>query len=246
MKVLILLLVTTLLSHAQTSQPAEDNALHIYLLIGQSNMSGRAAYSEEDAQVINRCFLLNKEDAWEPAQVPLNRHSSIRKQAFQGMNPGYGFAQVMLEAQPEVQLGLVVNARGGTNIASWQKGTEYFKEAVRRTKAAIEAGGTLKGILWHQGEADSRNKNYQADLTQLIADFRAAFERPELPVVVGEIRGGHVKEAIAAIPAAVPHTACASSAGFTLRDRAHYDNQSQKLLGQRFGQQMLSLIKETK
>ena len=69
---------------------------HVYLLIGQSNMAGRAPFTKDEAGEIPRCFLLNAQDRWEPAKNPLNRYSTIRKGlGMQKMNPGYGFAKAM-------------------------------------------------------------------------------------------------------------------------------------------------------
>ena len=70
------LLVTSL--QAADTLPTKDK-LHIYLLIGQSNMAGRAKLEEGDDKPIARCFLLNGEDKWEKATNPLNRYSTIRK-----------------------------------------------------------------------------------------------------------------------------------------------------------------------
>lgn len=145
--------------YAQDKTPAAYDGpkekLHIYLLIGQSNMAGRAPFTTEESGAIKRCYLLNGEDKWEPARNPLNRYSTIRKElAMQKMNPGYSFSKAMLEKDEEISLGLVVNARGGTKIEEWAKGTQYYSEALRRAKAAQKTG-TLKGILWHQGESNS-------------------------------------------------------------------------------------------
>ena len=82
-------------SSAQELKPYEGpkEKLHIYLLIGQSNMAGRAKFSEEEAKVVDRCFLLNKENKWESAKNPFNRYSTIRKGLnMQRMNRGYRFS----------------------------------------------------------------------------------------------------------------------------------------------------------
>lgn len=94
--------------------------LHIYLLIGQSNMAGRAPFTTEEGKVIKRCYLLNDKGVWEPAKNPLNIYSTIRKQAgMQKMNPGYMFAKTMLDKDKDISIGLVVNAKGGTKIEPW-------------------------------------------------------------------------------------------------------------------------------
>ena len=44
--------------------------LHIYLLIGQSNMAGRAPFIKDESGVVQRAYLLNGEDEWELAKNP--------------------------------------------------------------------------------------------------------------------------------------------------------------------------------
>ncbi|NQV41652.1 MAG: hypothetical protein HQ506_04780, partial [Candidatus Marinimicrobia bacterium] len=56
-----------------------DQNLHIYLLIGQSNMAGRAPFTEEESKPMERCFLLDSLGHWQPASNPLNLYSTIRK-----------------------------------------------------------------------------------------------------------------------------------------------------------------------
>lgn len=229
--------------------PKED--LHVYLLIGQSNMAGRAEIPEDMTGVIDRCYLLNDKNEWVPAKNPMNLYSSVRKrEELQKLGPGYSFAKAMLEANPDISLGLVVNARGGTKIKAWQRETEYYMEAQKRTKAAMEQG-TLKGILWHQGEGNSRRpKTYLGHLTTLIESHREDFEIEDLPFVAGQIRSDErsmpINAEIAKLPQAVPHTAVASSEGLTMFDGTHFDTVSQIELGKRYAKQMLDLQAEKK
>ena len=140
--------------HAQDKGPqaygGPKNALHIYLLIGQSNMAGRAPFSKDEAAVLPRCYLLDGKDTWEQARNPLNRYSTIRKGlGMQKMNPGYTFAKTLTAKDEAISIGLIVNAKGGSSIKQWTQESKFYKEAVRRTKIAQKTG-QLKGILWHQ------------------------------------------------------------------------------------------------
>mgnify|MGYP001427190629 CR=1 FL=1 len=88
-------------------------------------------------------------------------------------------------------VGLIVNARGGSSIRSWVKNAKqsggYYDEAIRRAKEAMKYG-TLKAIIWHQGEADCSNPEaYKQKLISLVKDLREDLNMPELPVVVGQI-----------------------------------------------------------
>lgn len=53
--------------------------LHIYLLIGQSNMAGRAPITDAEKDIPPRTLLLNAENRWDNASHPFNQHSTIRK-----------------------------------------------------------------------------------------------------------------------------------------------------------------------
>ena len=241
MKKLCIALGLGLLATAFADEPpAKKEDLHVYLLIGQSNMAGRAPFTEEEAKPIKNVFLLNGEDKWEPAKNPLNIYSTIRKGlGMQKLNPGYSFAHAMLGGDKEVSLGLVVNAKGGTRIEQWGKGTKFYAEAVRRAKEA-QKSGTLTGILWHQGESNAGNpEGYLEKLAALVADLRKDLAAPDLPFVAGQVRDvPAINEQIARLPETVPMTAFVSSEGLTATDRWHFDAASQKLLGERYAEKM--------
>lgn len=85
-------------------------------------------------------------------------------------------------------------------------GTTLFQRAVVRTNMAIErSGGILRGILWHQGEADGDNPtcaaNYSRNLqllaqelrTQIVPDSRGSMARgdaSDVPFIVGTLSRG--------------------------------------------------------
>lgn len=222
--------------------------LHVYLLIGQSNMAGRAEVTEDIAGVIDRCYLLNDKNEWVPAKNPLNLYSTIRKgEGMQKLGPGYSFALKMLEANPDISLGLVVNARGGSAIHQWQRDANYYLQATERTQAAIKTG-TLKGILWHQGESDTkRQETYLDSLKALISNLRNDLGEKNLPFVAGQISNTpqmQMNDVIASLPEHVQHTAYASSKDLKTYDRWHFDTKSQITLGQRYAEAMLKLHAE--
>lgn len=214
--------------------------LHVYLLIGQSNMAGRAPFTPEESGAIGRCYLLNGDDLWEPAKNPFNRYSTIRKGlGMQKMNPGYGFARTMLARNKDIAIGLVVNAKGGTSIRQWAKGSQFYKEALRRTELARKTG-TLKGILWHQGETDATDEHYLEKMKLLIGDLRKDLSEPELPFIAGQINNVPlINNQIGELPQSVPFTGYASADGLKAMDRWHFNAESMKLLGQRYAEAVL-------
>jgi hypothetical protein len=249
----LILILATMFLHCgcqkSQSQTAKEK-LHVYLLIGQSNMAGRAPFTEEESAIIPECFLLNAEDKWQPATNPLNRYSSVRKSlSMQKMNPGYTFSQTMLTEEAGISLGLVVNAKGGTKIEQWSKGTEFYNEALRRVRIA-QSTGTVKGILWHQGESNSKNPDgYLDQLKTLIENIRTDLGMEDLPFVAGQVfynpetkpNTRKINEQIAQLPDALRLTGCVSIEDLTTADHTHFDSKSMRRLGQRYAREMLKL-----
>lgn len=166
-------------------QAAAQKDLDVFLLIGQSNMSGRGVMIASDTLApIAGTWLFKDSLTWEPARNPLNRYSTLEAgSAANQVGPGFGFATEIRRLLPGTEIGLVVNARGGSSIVSWAKGTQYYKDALTRARQGAKAG-KLKGILWHQGETDKTDAAYLDKLVGLMESLRKD---------IGEAlcRGGH-------------------------------------------------------
>lgn len=235
---------------------------HLFLLVGQSNMAGRAKIEAEDEGPIEGVELWNIGDKqWEPAEVPFNRYSPHRKDiSMQRLNPGPTFAKAWRKSNPEVKIGIVCAVRGGTRIQQWEKGLtkpwSLYDSALAATRAALaddDAGkvrNRLVGILWHQGEGNSKNAAaYPDQLKALVAQWREDLESPELPFVFGQVGQWNPDYAafnamIVKQPAEIPHTACVTTEGLTAFDSAHFDSKSQRELGKRYAKAMLRLVDE--
>lgn len=123
--IFLFLLVTTLVA----SQASAHKRL--FILLGQSNMSGRAPVEDADMAACQMVKLLNIDGHFEVARNPLNRFSNIRKDiAMQKLGPGYTFAETLSE-QLQDTIFLVVNARGGTALERFMK-NEYWPDIMRK------------------------------------------------------------------------------------------------------------------
>lgn len=237
----------------------------VFLLIGQSNMAGRAYMTEGDDEVIDgKVFLLDDDGQVVPARNPLNRYSSIRKDlSMQGICPGLGFSK-KLAAKTGRKILLVVNARGGTTMAQWAKGEEgegYYEEAVRRARQAMRYG-TLKAILWHQGCGDVyRTDVYMERLSAFVSELRSDLGT-DAPFIAGELGRwrGHVAAfngMLHTISDHIPGSGWVSSEGCLpiatkasngepdLRN-AHFDRNSQIILGERYADAVLGICYDEK
>ena len=226
---------------------AEPTGLDLFLLIGQSNMAGRGVPEPADKQPIDQVWSLGKSDEWGPAVDPLH----FDKPDIAGVGIGRSFAKTLLTAAPAKKIGLIPSAFGGTSLEQWTPGGELYSNAVRRTKIALRSG-QLRGILWHQGEADSSKESlassYRERWTSFIESLRKDLGQGETPVVLGEL--GHflytrpdnpspfakqVNEQLAMIPVSVARTVFVPSDGLVHKgDVVHFDTASLREFGRRY------------
>ena len=223
----------------------------VYLLIGQSNMAGRGYLTDEDKkEVVDGVFLLGPEDTPVPATHPFNQYSTIRKHiGMQQMGPGYSFAKVMKQHSKRPIL-LVYNAKGGTTIAEWGEGTEFFNEAVRRTLEAKKFG-KLKGIVWHQGCGDSGSRvdTYMESLKAMVSALRRDLKASKVPFIAGELpywrpTSENFNKMIRTISDNIPNSAWVSAEGCGMRAEPkdpHFSREGQIILGERYAEKMLQM-----
>ncbi|WP_295768832.1 sialate O-acetylesterase [uncultured Mucilaginibacter sp.] len=231
----------------------QSKPLEIYLLMGQSNMAGRGVVNGTLAQEHNDSVLvLNKDGDWVVAHHPLH----YDKPSMAGAGPGLMFGIEMKKAYPGVTIGLVPCAVGGTSIEKWMPGaydevtkTHPYDDAVARIEAAMKQG-TIKGVIWHQGEANSSPQSvgtYLAQLSELIGRIRKLVKNPELPFVAGKLGLFNNKfydfnMEIVKLPQVVSNTAVVLSDGLDHKgDGLHFSGPSADELGRRYAEKMLEL-----
>lgn len=223
---------------ADAPSPAAPQGMRLFLLIGQSNMAGRGAIEPADRVPHPRVFMLTREQTWTPAVDPVH----FDKPDLAGVGLASTFARVLAEAEPEAVIGLVPAAFGGTSLDEWHPGGELYTNAVARARLAMQRG-TLAGILWHQGEADSapeKAATYADRFVAFITRLRADLGAPDVPVIVGELgryRPQHavLNEVLARLPARVPRCAFVPSDGLVDKgDNLHFDSASLHEFGRRY------------
>ncbi len=227
---------------------------HLYLLIGQSNMAGRGVIEVPAPSAHPRVLKFTHENKWAPGTDPLHFDKPIA-----GVCLGTSFAAVMAEANPDITIGLIPCAVGGTPLSRWEKGGDLYQQAVERAQAAMQAG-TLKGILWHQGESESgseeRSRTYAARLSKMVGELRQELDAPQVPFVAGELgqfrrqesQDGKptfwklVNEQINSLPQTLPHSGSVSSEGLDHKgDHVHFDTAALREFGLRYAARMKEL-----
>jgi len=237
--------------------PPKEN-FHLFLLVGQSNMAGRGEVAAQDTTPHSRLLMLDKAGKWVPAIDPMHFDKSAA-----GVGLGKTFGQIVANANPNLTIGVIPCAVGGSPIDAWKPGEFYaptkshpWDDSMERAAIALKSG-KLAGILWHQGESDSNrnlSEEYEAKLHDLIKRFREKLQTPNVPFIVGQMGKfadapwDEFHEKVDAVhqslPAKVSNTAFVISAGLQHKgDKVHFDAASYRELGRRYEEafQKLSL-----
>ncbi|QOV88522.1 sialate O-acetylesterase [Humisphaera borealis] len=238
------LLIVASAGAAEFKPPAKAK-FKLFLLVGQSNMAGRGTVEDQDKKPHPRVVTLNKEGKWVPAVDPIH----FDKPTMTGVGLGTTFGKVVAEANPDDIIGLIPCAFGGTSIAQWSpdKPDGLYADAIKRAGVAMK-DGTLAGILWHQGEADSKKTDtYAASVGKLFAAFRKDLHSPDVPVVVGllgEFFAGKdaINTVLSDLPKSIPHLAVADSKGLEHKgDKVHFNAAAYREFGKRYAAQWMKL-----
>ncbi|MBO9620302.1 MAG: sialate O-acetylesterase [Niabella sp.] len=251
----LLLLSCGMQKVTQNAIPKDKDDFHIFILMGQSNMSGYGTLQNDDSLPVPHVFKLptiyTGPLRWEPAAHPL--HNRLQSDRF-GL--GLPFAKAYLSHHKNVTVGLLPLAFGGAGIDQLKKGTPVYDDFLKKL-AVAQKSGVIKGLLWHQGESDTVDEekadSYAQKLFQLIQDVRKDVGNPELPVVVGNLaefygtskehnqpdrvaRINKVRQALRSVPLKIPNTAFVETTGCTSIDQhyVHFDRSSYIVLGKRY------------
>ena len=154
--------------------------IHSFLLVGQSNMAGRGIISEVEPLDQRRIRLL-RNGLWRAAFVPYHWDTDTA-----GIGLAESFADAYKMDNPDVQVGIIAAADGGTCLNQWMPGEPLFESAVFQAKYAMRES-QIKAILWHQGEGDCSNERYplyEEKCTLILNAMRDTLGL-DVPVIVG-------------------------------------------------------------
>jgi hypothetical protein len=170
--------------------------MEIVLAMGQSQMGGRADYSEEGTNPIPNVWLLNSGNFVELATNPMNRYASISKDpSIEALSPAFAFVNSVEQALKR-PLGIMLNAQGGSSITTWyQPGTPNYDASMIRIREMAKYGNVV-GIIWHQGSADNSAgqadnfASYKSRFKTMVDNFRRELNLPRLLFICGELTDG--------------------------------------------------------
>jgi hypothetical protein len=277
MKLACFLLPAFLAVAVTTSISAQDPdpTFYVFLCFGQSNMEGSAGIEQQDKTVDERFKVLaavdfpalgRKKGNWYPAVPPLCRGSS-------GLCPADYFGRTLVANLPKnIRVGVANVSVAGCRIelfdkANYEKvassappwmtniikayGGNPYERLVEIGKLA-KKDGVIKGILLHQGESNTNDKQWPAKVKVVYDNLMKDLDlKPEaVPLLAGEVVNADQKGVcasmnaiIADLPKTIPNSHVISSAGCEARsDHLHFSAAGYRELGRRYGEKMLSLL----
>ena len=261
---------STTASAVEDGVPEElQGRLSLFILAGQSNMAGRGPVSESDRNGNSRVFVFGNDYRWriavEPIDDPHNQVDEVSLDPDAGPGPGLAFATFLVERHPDVAIGLIPCAKGGSTIYEWRRSLSedtLYGSCLKRVRAASTMGH-VAGLLFFQGEADAMDPELYQETVLLPDEWGGRFETlvnnwrddlgwPELPVVFAQI-GTHAAPDIFVNWAVVqeqqglvqlPLCEMITTDDLALADIVHFTLESYQMIGRRFAKAYLSLIQE--
>jgi alpha-L-fucosidase 2 len=270
------LLLSALLIFGGGNVFAQDTNFWIFVCFGQSNMEGFPGIEEQDKSGVDERFqvfaavnfpkLDRKKGNWYPAIPPLCRPST-------GLCPADYFGRTLVSnLPPNIKVGVInVSVAGcklelfepqsyqsySSNAVSWMKniiktydGNPY--QYLVDTAKLAQKDGVIKGILLHQGESNTNDKEWPGKVKtiydSLLKDLN--LKAAETPLLAGEVVNADqngacaaMNQIIAELPKVIPTAHIISSQGCEARrDHLHFTPAGYRELGKRYGEEMLSLL----
>lgn len=271
---LAVMLVTTLHSFAQKQKP--DPKFFIYLCFGQSNMEAGARPQKQDSVPVDKRFqmlaavdnpkLNRTKGNWYVAEPPINRPEN-------NMGPVDWFGRTMVANLPEeYRVGVINVSVAGAKIELWDKDhyknyldsaanwmqnicKQYdgnpYQRLVDMARIAQQYG-IIKGILIHQGESNSTDKEWpkkvKAIYGNLMKDLHLKPKR--VPLLAGELKSKEEHGVCYAfnttilpnLKKEIPNSYVVSSKGVKgTPDQFHFNTTGMRELGRRYAVKMLEL-----
>jgi hypothetical protein len=256
---------------------APDKNFYVFLCFGQSNMEGFPGVQQQDKTNVDSRFEVlasvdfpnmdRKKGEWYTAVPPLCRPGC-------GLCPVDYFGRTLVANLPKnIRVGVVVVAVAGCKIElfektnyqayaatapSWMKNIiktydgDPYQYLVDMGKLA-QKDGVIKGILLHQGESNTGDKEWPNKVKGIYDDLIKDLNlNPQnVPLLAGEVVNADQHGACASmnkiideLPETIPNSYVISSAGCAGRppDQLHFAPAGYRELGKRYAETMLPLL----
>jgi hypothetical protein len=268
-------LVTSSIAVGSPQTSGSDPNFHVYLAFGQSNMEGYPGIEPQDKTGVDKRFQMlaavdfaspgRSKGEWYNAVPPLCRAST-------GLCPADYFGRTMVSRMPErFTIGVVNVSVAGCKIELFDKdnyqayaatapawminiikeyGGNPYQHLVDMARLA-QKKGVIKGILLHQGESNTNDKDWPSKVAKIYKDLIGdlSLNAGNVPLLAGETvhadqqgATSSVNTIIGELPKVLPNSYVISSKGCECRsDHLHFTPAGYRELGKRYAEKMLEL-----
>jgi hypothetical protein len=255
---------------ATTGVPTEyQGKLKLFILAGQSNMSGRGAVPAALKHTNPRVYVFGNDYLWKLAEEPVDsavgQVDMVSEDRDAGMSPGLSFAETLLASKPEWVIGLIPCAKSSSSLRDWQQNDDpksLYGSCLKRMQQAMQKGSPA-GILFYQGEIDAGDpaiysqKNilpsdhWAGEFGQWVKAWRSDLGSPDLPVVFAQLATNRdprsfinwkvIKEQQVSVD--LPNVRMIKTDDLKLGDAVHLSVEGYLEVGRRFAEAYLEIIK---
>ena len=242
----------------------------VFLLMGQSNACGT-----DDVQDPNS-YLTQHPNVRKYVQSTSNENEKFTQtlvpfcQQWQGENVNgkaslmNSFLQKMVQQFPQQKFDVLNCSIPGSSIRSYEKGkavnmnfygndfqtgdSNIYEHCVRRTQEVLKkGGGTLAGVLFHQGETDNSASYWKPAVVEVVRNFRQDLNS-DVPFIFGQIipipENENHNQIVSSLEDTSKGIGVVSSQGLSYQpDKLHFDEQGSLELGVRYADEMLKFLK---
>lgn len=238
----------------------------LWVIAGQSNSAGYGRGPVYDPPELGLHLFRNTE-TWNLAFHPMNdstdtAHSVNRETANPAHSPYLHFAR-LLKQQLGYPIGLIQTALGGSALREWNPTENEDAELYHNMLHCIErVGGTVKGVLWYQGESDcdpTLAGTYAERFEATVEAWRARLKQPDLDILTVQLnrfypqiaeplsdaqqRGWSiVREAQRQAAHTLSHVAVVPALDLPLSDLIHTSPSGNMQLGERMANAALGMV----
>jgi hypothetical protein len=242
-----------------------EPAPKIYLLMGQSNISGRGDLAQLSSRAENPAIRLYGNDgvlrtAVEPLDLSTGQNDIVSADNLAAVGPGLSFAQTMHANYNDAFIILVPCAKGGASLKQWMPDASrntLYGSCLARAKEVLSKG-KLSGVIWYQGETDAGSLEethlWSQRMVTLVTQLRHDLKAPKLPWVIVGLADyptaskkpypgwSDMQLAQAGLPKRIKYISHVSAAGLTTNaDTLHLDTAAQLKLGPKLAMAMAKL-----
>jgi sialate O-acetylesterase len=233
----------------------------VWLIAGQSNATGYGREAINEALQLG-VHMYRTNGQWSLATHPLGDTTSTNYPALLGVrnsghSPWLTFAK-SLYAELGFPIGLIPVSKGGSSLSEWYRAENGVLFANMLTMIK-DAGSSIRGIVWYQGEADTRNltaaKTYKARFTSLVADIRSALGISNLPIITAQLNRWdvdhtpdrvmgweYIRDVQRQVACSIDGVHVVPTADLDVTDRIHNTSFANRTIGERFARLALGAV----